>query len=306
MFKDAGDNQRDDLANIFSRDEMTRLWNQFNHRRKCNKDLQSAWEATEQMGRGQIQRAKRGLLYEWLANDRKLTDVLLKECKFLVDQTTTGNDIRWVSYGRLTVLVGETEAQELIQILPKRPREGFPGKYHYQYSEQYLTTQKIKGKAMNFEVSKNPEAMGEAEDFLKVLEGQSGDELEESEVKKRPAAAAIQDDDGEKSQQSQQSSKRPKTDHDLAYIKLLNTIASASKVVMQGLDLKEKMKKDALNVARAERLEKFLDEVENKTSSLKQCLKDTETETINQASEELNKMITELKNTMKNDRKALS
>ena len=77
------------------------------------------------------------MLWLWLQEDCKFSKYVLEESSSLVQQETTGTQSRWVTYGRLQVLVGEQEATELSQELPKKPHPLRADRFLYLFSEEY-------------------------------------------------------------------------------------------------------------------------------------------------------------------------
>ena len=89
------------------------LWNRLRTLRAKSKELSDAWDGTSKLGRGKIVAAKRQILWLWL-REGSITKRVIEETTMLVQSETTGRDDRWVSWGRLCVLITETEAKELL------------------------------------------------------------------------------------------------------------------------------------------------------------------------------------------------
>ena len=125
---------------------MARLWNQLRRQRRQSSELTATWKKADEAPKGNINIAKREMLWAWIREGRRITNTLLKETRFLVLLETSRTTGTWVTPGRLKVLVGDEEAAELMQELKSRPSASNPRRKEYYYLLQEEISDRQKGK----------------------------------------------------------------------------------------------------------------------------------------------------------------
>ncbi len=123
----------------FSQGEMTRLWNRMRQaRRQAPDEAQREWQRAEgapvREGKTDL---KRKMLWEWI-KDPQWSRMQVTECNKRVQQQTRTDESRWITKGRLEMLVGQTECRQMLegQELMTKPHPHRHGQYLYYYSEE--------------------------------------------------------------------------------------------------------------------------------------------------------------------------
>eukprot|EP00969_Alexandrium_andersonii_P205375 9074392-Alexandrium_andersonii.AAC.1 len=117
------------------------LWQKFKYSRSRNApdQAQNQWKRLEGLNKGEgKQEAKNEFLWAWVESGQEWSGALLEEWTTLTQGQKQGADVRWISKGRLEMMVGKEEASELIEegSIKSKPNPDRPGKLLYQYNEE--------------------------------------------------------------------------------------------------------------------------------------------------------------------------
>ena len=95
------------LDGAFLDSELTALWNRMRTARSKCPAMTDAWSQADKLGRGKVRVAKRRMLWLWIHEQCQFTKHVLEEAQSLVQAESTGTKSKWLTYGRLQILVGE-------------------------------------------------------------------------------------------------------------------------------------------------------------------------------------------------------
>lgn len=299
-----------DLATIFSDAEMSKLWNRLKRQRSHQPDMAQSWKDTEKLPKGQIRVAKRELLWLWVGEGMKITKRLVNESCALVKKEEAGEKMKWLTPGRLKVLVGDEEADLCMKECAKKPNPARPGHYLYLYGEEFYKNstamenkQEVKGSSeMDDESYKN----SKNEFTLKMeqhAQQKRGSDSLAIEDKQQSAASDIATQVSKRSRASSKpSSSRASSKPSPAQLmvnKLWSLSGKADKLVVEVEAVGQKCCMSELEAARGEKLKESASSILELQVHLKQVIRSFDPTLAAQATSDMEKLLKDAQTMLK-------